>query len=83
MPVCVAVPERRPPLRILRATMPATAGSRWTSPPCAARMAAARSSASASLSRKPLAPASMAATTRASSMKLVIAMISIVGLLAP
>ena len=45
--------------RIRRATMPATAGSRWTSPACAARMAAARSSASASLSRKPLAPASM------------------------
>ena len=50
-----------------------------TSPAWAARIAAARSSASASLSRKPLAPASMAAVIRSSSMKLVIATISIPG----
>ena len=74
-----APPGRPAPVRIRRATIPATAGSRWTSPACAARIAAATSSASASLSRKPVAPASSAAMTRASSMKLVSATTSIAG----
>src|SRR5215204_1081010 len=66
-------------LRMRCARRRATAGSRWTSPAYAARTAVATSSASASLSTYPDAPASSAEVTFSSSMNEVIVTISVSG----